>query len=118
MSIEARAIIRWIPESRGGRKHVPNSSVGYSTLALFESDPRQTLGAWSVRIVEAVKLRGSDVVDAKINFLFSDAPAQLLQEGERFRLMEGHKVAAKGVLIGSSIALPFDITDFDVALLG
>jgi hypothetical protein len=32
--------------------------------------------------------------------------------------MEGHKVAAKGVLIGSSIALPFDITDFDVALLG
>jgi len=118
MSHEVRAIIRWVPASRGGRSKPPMDSTGYCTPVRFESDPQESRGAWSLRILEAIELKGNEVIDAKVKFLVEDAPHELLQEGERFELMEGKKVVAKGVVMPSSLATPASISDFDVALLG
>src|SRR5688572_11458140 len=113
MSHKARAIIRWVPASRGGRQQPPPSADGYTAPARFESDPQEQRGIWSLRIVQAKPLRGAEVIDANIQFLFPDAPHDLLREGERFELTEGRKVVAKGVVLPPSLASPSQISDFD-----
>jgi hypothetical protein len=118
MSHEARAVIRWVPASRGGRQQPPPSADGYTAPARFESDPQEQRGVWSLRIVRAKPLRGSEVIDANIQFIMPDAPHDILKEGERFELTEGRRVVAKGVVLPSSLASPGQISDFDVALLG
>ena len=118
MRHEARAIIRWIPTSRGGRQQPPPTADGYTTPPRFESDPQRARGWWSLRILQAKQLRGAEVIDAKIAFVMEEAPHDLLAEGERFVLDEGPKMVAKGVVIPSSLASPHQISDFEVALLG
>ena len=71
----------------------------------------------SLRILTAKKL-GEKVIDAKIGFLAVDAPANLLREHERFELMEGTRVVAKGVILPRSIRPPAKISVFEEALLG
>src|SRR4051812_5104458 len=102
MSREARAIIRWVPASRGGRQAPPRPPVGYTCPPRFESDPAQARGAWSLRIVAAVELRGAEVIDARVRLVVDEAPADLLREGERFELMEGRRVVAKCVVLPES----------------
>ena len=118
MKNEHRAIIRWIPASRGGRRQPPLDAAGYAAPARFESDPAGSRGDWSLRILAAAPLRGPEVIDAKISFLFADAPADLLREGERFELLEGKKVVAKGVILPSALNPPRQLDEFELALLG
>ncbi len=118
MNHEARAIIRWVPAARGGRQQPPPSAVGYTAPARFESDPQEQRGVWSLRIIQCKPLRGAEVIDANIEFVMPGAPHDLLKEGERFEIVEGRKVVAKGVVMPSSLTPPGQITDFDVALLG
>jgi hypothetical protein len=118
MNPQARAILRWVPASRGGRKAPPSQIAGYSTVARFESDPGWSKGAWSLRIVDSSELRGSEAVEVRIMFVVPDAPHALLREGERFELLEGHKVVAKGVVLPPSVQVPQQISDFELALLG
>lgn len=118
MSHEVRAIIRWVPVSRGGRQSPPATSVGYCAPVRFESDPREEAGAWSLRITQSNPLRDSEVIDARVAFLFPDAPHRLLKEGERFELLEGRKVVAKGICVGDAISVPPQINEFELALLG
>jgi len=118
MHHEARAIIRWVPASRGGRQQPPPSAQGYTAPARFESDPQEHRGVWSVRVIQAKSLRGAELIDAEIQFVMPNAPHDLLKEGERFEFVEGRKVVAKGVVMPSSLAPPSEISDFDVALLG
>jgi hypothetical protein len=118
MSSKARAVISWIPASRGGRKNIPSPVVGYSAPARFASDPDQKLGSWSLRILTGRKLKGNKVIDAKVGFLAEDAPENLLQPRERFELMEGSRVVAKGVILPPSIRPPARISGFEEVLLG
>ena len=118
MSSEVRAIIRWVPASRGGRNHPPTPAVGYSAPARFESDPDESRGTWSLRLLEAAELHGPEVISARLAFLAPNAPSELLVEGERFELMEGRKVVAKGVVLPASTQIPANINPFELALLG
>jgi hypothetical protein len=118
MNREMRAIIRWVPTSRGGRQRPPNPAAGYTAPAHFESDPLSTQGNWSVRIIASKELRGDEVIDATIRFVVPEAPQNLLSEGERFELLEGRRVVAKGVVLPAAVAAPNPITEFELALLG
>src|SRR5947209_7237899 len=118
MNPEARAILRWVPESRGGRSRPPLPAVPYTAPARFESDPQEQLGTWSLRILQARELRGDEVIEVSIAFLFPDAPHDLLRDGERFELMEGRKIVAKGVILPKALELPPSINEFELALLG
>jgi hypothetical protein len=115
---QVRAILRWVPPSRGGRQRPPEPAVRYAAPARFESDPNESLGAWSLRIVEARELRGPEVIEARVAFVMPDAPVQLLVEGERFELLEGKRVVAKGVVLPPKLTAPDQITEFELALLG
>jgi hypothetical protein len=63
-------------------------------------------------------LRGPEVIEARVAFLFPDAPHEMLKEGERFELREGHKVVAKGVVLPSVLQVPQTLSEFELALLG
>jgi hypothetical protein len=117
MNSEVLAIIRWVPAERGGRKSPP-TSAGYSTVARFESDPDYEQGAWSLRVTDIRPLHGPDVIRAKVQFLLEDAPTPLLSEGERFELLEGERVVAKGIVLPARVTVPERISDFELALLG
>jgi hypothetical protein len=115
---EAIAIIRWIPAERGGRRQPPAPAGGYSTLSRFESDPRTSGIDWSLVIVDAVPLGSDACVRATVRFLVPEAPHEWLRDGERFELLEGRKVVAKGVVIPQTVPVPTAVTEFDLALLG
>ena len=112
------AIIRFVPLERGGRSAPPTNADGYSTTARFESDVSATQGHWSVVLRDVVHLRGPECIRADVRFLTQDAPDSLLNEGERFELLEGKRVVAKGVVLPSRIQTPGTINDFELALLG
>lgn len=118
MNREARAIIRWVPASRGGRRQPPSPATGYCCVPRFEDDPSFASGAWSLRIVGASEMNGPDVIDAKVSFVMPDAPHELLHEGCRFELMEGPKVVAKGVVLPQAVEPPRRMSEFELALLG
>jgi hypothetical protein len=118
MNRETRAIIRWVPPSRRGRPRPPNPPAGYTAPARFESDPQSARGDWSLRIIASTDLRGEEVIDATVCFLVPEAPQELLSEGERFELLEGKRVVAKGVILPAAVAASNPITEFELALLG
>jgi hypothetical protein len=118
MSREVRAIIRWVPALRGGRKAPPSPAVGYTTVVRLESDLNWPAEAWSLRITAAAELNGPEVLDARVHFLADAAPHELLKEGERFELLEGRKIVAKGVVLPDTLCVPERITEFELALLG
>src|SRR4051812_31258726 len=105
MNPEARAIIRWIPASRGGRRQPPVSATKYTAPVRFENDRQEPWGSWSLRILEATELRGPEVILARVAYLVPEAPHDLLREGERFELMEGRNAVAKGVILPPSLEL-------------
>jgi hypothetical protein len=118
MKSEVKAIIRWVPASRGGRQRPPAPAAGYTAPARFESDPGELKGVWSIRLLEASELHGAEVINARIGFVVPEAPHDLLCEGERFELMEGHKIVAKGVVLPAATQVPEQISQFELALLG
>ena len=118
MSSSVRTIIRWVPPDRGGRREPPRGAAGYTTVVRLESDPQALKGWWSVRLSDVTELRGPEVIAARAAFVVPEAPHDLLSPGERFELLEGHKVVAKGVVLPESLNLPQRVTDFELALLG
>src|SRR6266571_5332891 len=109
MSLKAKAVIIWIPASRGVRSRVPSPMAGYTAPARFDSDPQQKLGSWSLRILTEKKLKGNKIIAAKVGFLAEDAPDNLLQPRAKFDLLEGKRVVAKGVVLPASIHPPAKI---------
>jgi hypothetical protein len=118
MSREMRTIIRWMPADRGGRARPPSPVAGYTAPARFESDPAAGLGSWSLRILDATDLHGDEVIEARVALLAPDAPQHLLDIGQRFELLEGRNVVAKGVVLSPTLKVPATIGEFELALLG
>lgn len=118
MNPDVRAIIRWVPAARGGRREPPRPATRYTAPVRFESDPTEACGTWSLRIQQSVEVHGAEVIEARIAFAVPGAPDQLLREGERFELLEGLKVVAKGVVVPETLQLPQHINEFELALLG
>jgi hypothetical protein len=119
MTEQVNAMIRWIPEDRGGRKAPPSGPV-YTTVVRFEDDrDRWPNEAWSLA-VELVRPygRGADAVWARVRFVVDEAPRELLCTGARFELCEGRRVVAKGVVLPPTAMPPQELDSFSMALLG
>lgn len=114
----AKALIRWLPPERGGRKSPPTGQ--YRAVSRFEdSRDRWPEAVWSI-VVDPVRSVGDQnlAILAEVQFLMPEAPSELLTEGARFELCEGYRVVAKGVVLPESIAVPQQIDEFALSLMG
>lgn len=117
MSGAVQSIIRWVPESKGGRRLVPGDAA-YSTVARFEDDERWPHEAWSLVVRVQRTYRDGRVTLAKVEFLVDQAPERLLGAGSRFELLEGTRRVAKGVVLSTSATVPEDLSEFEAELIG
>lgn len=112
--MKTRAAILWLSSERGGRKAPPSGR--YRCDARFE-DSRDEL-----RIVQVTPVRslrdGEMVILAEIEFFSIEAGEELATPGARFLLCEGHRVVAKGVVLPAEVAVPQQIDEFALSLLG
>ena len=95
----AKAKIRWISESEGGRAEAP---VGprYVTVSRFEDErEKYPAEAWSlvVELLSQPDSTGNTV--SEVTFLADDAPSHLLYPGSKFDLFEGARHVASGVVL-------------------
>ena len=113
----SHALISWLPRERGGRERLPPGPV-YSTMARFEDDSRWPHEAWSV-VVEFVRsFNEGRYTLAAIRFLSPSGPNELLEEGNRFELLEGGRRVAKGVILPERVDVPAELNPFETALIG
>jgi len=101
MMNRAQAQITWLSATEGGRKSPPTGNK-YTTVAQFGDE---TL-FWSLILESNEALNKAQSIIATIHFLADDkqAPLHLLLPGNRFKLLEGPKVVASGIIVDSSEA--------------
>lgn len=109
-----RAMILWLARERGGRTAPPDGE--YRAAARFE-DSREQM--WTMRTIPVRTFDGRPHATlCEVELLSSQAQADLLVTGARFNLCEGHRVVAKGVVLPETIAVPQEIDEFALSLMG
>ena len=116
-SRSSRALISWLPREKGGRERLP-AGPQYSTVARFEDDPRWPREAWSVVVEFERNFNGGRCTLASVRFLSASGPGELLEQGNRFELLEGGNRVAKGVVLPERIEVPAELNPFETALIG
>ena len=117
MTCSSNAFIRWVTPDKGGRT-APPSGPRYVTVARFEDDDQWPKVAWSLVVEFQRHVQDGRCTLANVRFLADEAPAPLLQEGNRFELMEGHRRVAKGVILPEQVEVPAELNAFELALIG
>src|SRR4051812_31243296 len=115
MGKTAKALVSWVPASKGGRK-APPTGPSYSTLVRFQDDPTWPEHAWSLKLEVIHTFAGGQFVYAKVQFLTEEAPQDLLHSGSRFELYEGRRMVATG-LVREDDEAPRAESEFEAALL-
>jgi hypothetical protein len=115
MNEQVTAMISWVAAEKGGRSAIPSGPT-YSTLVRFDEDKDWPTQAWSATLDFIRSYAGGQYLYARVSFLSSDAPVQLLHEGSRFQLYEGRKLVATG-LVRAGDAAPVESNEFEQALL-
>ncbi|MFI1294321.1 hypothetical protein ACH4VM_39130 [Streptomyces sp. NPDC020792] len=94
----AVAVVRWLPESQGGRRSGPPTAPVYAATATFRSDTPQSDADLLSILVKRTGTRpdGSDL--AGIGFLVPDLARLHLQVGVELLITEGPKVVAHAVI--------------------
>jgi len=111
-------MIRWLPPERGGRASTPMD--GYRAAVRFEdARDRWPQEVWTLTL-KCIQSFGDkrEATVCDVEFLAPGAPFDLLLAGTRFELCEGRRVVAKGVFLPDEIAVPQQIDDFALSLLG
>jgi hypothetical protein len=116
-SQSSRALISWVPRERGGRERLP-SGPQYSTVARFEDDPRWPHEAWSLVLEFERSFNDGRCTLATVRFLAPSGPSDLLEQGNRFELLEGRRRVAKGVVLPEGVNVPAELNAFETALIG
>ena len=97
------AIIRWIPFIEGGRKKPfpvnedEKERRKYCPIIIFDDDYNITSN-WSAEIYILSNIKDNESL-AKISYLSEEAPFNNLLSNKRFRLLEGNRFVAEGILI-------------------
>lgn len=117
MTRSSRAMISWLPSDKGGRQQPP-TGPRYVTVVRFEDDPQWSQGMWSLVVEFDRVFAGGRYALATIRFAMDEAPHQLLQEGNRFELLEGPRRVAKGVVLPERVDVPSELNSFETALIG
>jgi len=112
-----RAIVRWVPASQGGRKRLPDGPVYWAVAKFDDATSEKSECAWSLE-VEFLKPVGKRVLLARVRFVSSAAPANLLAKGSRFRFCEGRHVVARGIVLPERLKVPAQLNPLTLAVLG
>lgn len=93
-----KARITWLAYEEGGRKNPPPAGTRYCPIVIF-SDMKNTHDElWSADFIcTDVDDNNTSVVD--FSFLAEDAPYEYLSIGNEFKLLEGNKKTAIGIII-------------------
>jgi hypothetical protein len=113
----ARAIISWVPRTKGGRTAPPAGPV-YSTVCRFADDTGWPNTAWSLVLQRLQPYAQGRYWFAEVHFLAPAAPEGLLRSGARFELYEGRRLVATGQVKGVAARPPVDERPLVTALLG
>jgi len=115
MAKSAKALISWVPATKGGRQQPP-VGPSYSTVVRFDEDKTWSNPAWSV-VVDFIKsFEGGRYTYAKVRFLAQDAPQKLLHADSRFQLYEGRRMVATGLITRRNMR-PNKSAHFETSLL-
>jgi hypothetical protein len=98
-----KAVLQWVPVMEGGRAQLPTGNRFVSPARL--ANPRSPSGGegngdWSMVVLSfpSPSEQGPETF-CDVNFLAPDAPHQELVSGASFRLLEGARVVALGVVL-------------------
>ena len=91
----AVARIHWLSEQEGGRRTAV-SSQRYMGPAEIDG-PGTSAGLWTL-VVERASTEPEADETVEVHFLMDDAPHDRLRAGAGFRLMEGARTVARGVV--------------------
>ena len=92
------AKINWIPPAKGGRKKIPQTDNGYYPIIVVGDQQFDLQNAlWSVCVYITKQINDFETF-SKIRYFSEDAPFDLLS-GETFKLYEGHKLVAHGIIL-------------------
>jgi len=96
MKKNVRGILTWIPLEEGGRKVAVSKGIRYCPIISFSEnrEPEE----WSADII-IIETDGNKKSVVDLTFLLDNAPFELLQKDVAFRLFEGNKLVANGVVV-------------------
>lgn len=95
MTRMAQVKLHWLPREQGGRQVLPSGSR-YVTVARFYNARIET--DWSL-VVDFEPTASGSCDRANVKLLSPEAPAELLNHGNHFDLLEGSRVVAKGKVL-------------------
>lgn len=96
MKIFVVAKIKWLPFEQGGRQRPVEKNVKYCPIIVFDSESCNN-SDWSAEIYNGVTNDANESI-ARISFLADNAPFELLQKDNKFKLREGSKLVATGII--------------------
>ena len=95
MNKTVKANLNWTPVEEGGRKVILPVGMRYCPIIVFESE-QTTDSLWSAQVYNtSIDGRRST---ADISYLSDNAPHHLLRSGAVFKLYEGQRVVAEGIV--------------------
>jgi len=104
----AIANLHWLTSEEGGFQHPPlgpvyTNLVSYEGQQIVHQQPREAF------VVEFLKTPGGDLSHpVRVSFLLNNGPADILQSGQRFELLDGTRVVARGTVISSELPVSED----------
>lgn len=98
-----KAQLKWVLSTEGGRARLP-SGERYVTIAQLVNPTVGTrgeeIGDWSMLILSSPSPREQGTsTSCDVSFLSPGAPHHELASGVKFRLLEGAKIVANGVIL-------------------
>ena len=95
------ARIKWLSAENGGRDApVPivneTAKNKYCPMIIFADEP-SNIGSWSAEIYVKSSIDKYES-EIKISYLMDNAPFDLFQEGASFKLFEGSRLVATGII--------------------
>ncbi len=98
-----RAELKWVPSADGGRTLLPTGNR-YVTVAQIVSQKLRSrdeiVGDWSMVVISSPSPREQGLITfCDVSFLAPNAPHHELASGVSFRLQEGAKTVANGVIL-------------------
>jgi hypothetical protein len=92
-----QAEIRWVHASEGGKTHFPIKWDRYNPLVEFENDIKKEGTTWSSDMTFLEVNDEYSIVE--FSYLVDEAPYENMHQGHKFKLFEGPKLVARGIIL-------------------
>ena len=91
------AEVRWVHVSQCGKNHFPREWDRYTPLVEFENDIRAEGTSWSSDMTFVEVTDEYSIVE--FSYLVNEAPYENIYPGHKFKLYEGLRLVASGVIL-------------------